>query len=78
MFHCTSYIVNRIPKEQGKGIIKKMTECKDKAKSRKRQKGGVQTKKNRTEGKQIYINETTQKLKHLQIFHAREVLYVVN
>jgi hypothetical protein len=55
-----------------------MTESKDKAKSRKRQKGGVQTKKNRTEGKQIYINETTQKLKHLQIFHAREVLYVVN
>ena len=23
LFHCTSYIVNRIPKEQGKGIIKK-------------------------------------------------------
>ena len=24
MFHCTSYIVNRITKEQGKGIIKKI------------------------------------------------------
>jgi hypothetical protein len=35
-------------------------------------------KNNRAEGKQIYINETTQKLKHLKIVHAREVLYVVN
>jgi hypothetical protein len=34
LFHCTSYIVNRIPKEQGKGIIKRTTESKDKAKSR--------------------------------------------
>ena len=40
------------------------------------QKGGVQ--KNQLSTKQIYINETTQKLKHLQICHAREVLYVVN
>jgi hypothetical protein len=40
------------------------------------QKGGVQ--KNQLSTKQIYINETTQKLKHLQIVHAREVLYVVN
>ena len=31
-----------------------------------------------TEGKQIHINETTQKLKHLHIFHARELLYAVN
>ena len=31
-----------------------------------------------TEGKQIYINETTEKLKHLKIIHAREMLYVMN
>jgi hypothetical protein len=53
LLHYTWYIVNRIPKEQGKGIIQKTTESKDKVKlrqhTRKRQKGGVQKTKKTTE-----------------------------
>jgi hypothetical protein len=45
LFHCTSYIVNRIPKEQGKGIIQKRQNPKrrqNQDNTRKRQNGGVQ------------------------------------
>jgi hypothetical protein len=45
LYHDIKNIGNRTSKEQGKGIIKKTTESKDKAKSRKhtrkQQKGGV-------------------------------------
>ena len=73
MFHCTSYIVNRIPKEQGKGIIKKRQNPKTRQNRdnthENDKKEGYQKNQQSTEGKQIHINEATQKLKHSQIFH---------